>query len=122
MFLLCLSSLIQYYVCEILPYCRYRFSFSSLIFWPCRVAWEILAPQPGIAPVPSSLKTLSLYHWPTREGADIGFLIFLNNLMICNKSLFCCHRIFCYMIVPQFIHPAFDGVWAGFRFWLLMLL
>ena len=47
LFLLCLSSLIQCYVCETLPYFRYRFSFSSLIFWPCPVAWGILLP-PGI--------------------------------------------------------------------------
>ena len=59
MFLLCLSSLIQCYVCEILPYCRYRFSFSSLIFWPCHVAWVILVP-PGITNRNLSLEGMML--------------------------------------------------------------
>ena len=36
------------------------------------MACGLLVPQPGIEPMPSALKALSLSHWTTREGTSVG--------------------------------------------------
>ena len=33
-------------------------------FWPCLRVFAILAPQPGIKPMPSAVEAWSLNHWP----------------------------------------------------------
>ena len=44
------------------------------LFWLCRVAGEILVPQPEIEPVPSALGAQSLNPWATKEAPPIGFM------------------------------------------------
>ena len=59
------------------------------MFGPCRVAYGILVPSPGIEPSPSALEAWSLNQWTARE-----FLSFLLN-KICFGS--------CWWILP-FLH------------------
>ena len=42
-------------------------TFTSCFFWPCHVACGISVPQPGIEPVPHTLKARSLNYWTARE-------------------------------------------------------
>ena len=54
------------------------FVLIYLFFWPHHVACKILAPQPGIEPVPPALGARSLNHWTTREVSRKYFLKSLN--------------------------------------------
>ena len=45
-------------------------------FWPHRVACGILAPQPGIKPVPRTVDVHSLNHWTAREVPNLLFQCF----------------------------------------------
>ena len=46
----------------------YFFSFLFFFFFlPQAVALRILAPQPGIEPMPPAVEVQSLNHWTTRE-------------------------------------------------------
>ena len=42
-------------------------SFFFFFFLPQAVALRILAPQPGIEPMPPAVEVQSLNHWTTRE-------------------------------------------------------
>ena len=43
-----------------------------LFFWPCHLECGILAPQPGIEPVPPALEARSLNHWTAREFPSVS--------------------------------------------------
>ena len=48
-------------------------SVSPLFFWLHCAACEILAPRPGIEPMPPALGARSLNHWTTREVPRAAF-------------------------------------------------
>ena len=55
---------------------RFHLLFVCL-FWPHHEACGILAPRPGIEPVPSAVKSRSLNHWTAREFPIISTLMAL---------------------------------------------
>ena len=43
------------------------FLLLVVCFWPCRVAYGILVPRPGIEPSPPAVEAQSPNHWTARE-------------------------------------------------------
>ena len=49
--------------------------FFFLTFWPSCSAWGVLAPQPGIKPMPPAVEAQSPNHWPpgrSRSAPSLG--------------------------------------------------
>ena len=66
--------------CTVATNCSLRCdSKTSTHFFP--VACGILAPQPGIEPVPPAVEVWSLSHWTAREVSSIHFSFLLHNFM-----------------------------------------
>ena len=50
---------------------------TSSFFWPYHVACGISVPQPGIEPVPHTLKARSLNYWTAREVQTLLAVIYM---------------------------------------------
>ena len=65
------------FLIEFFKIVRLFFFFSFFfLFWPQQEACRILAPQPGIKPVPPAVEAQSPNHWTARE-VPIRLFIFL---------------------------------------------